>query len=392
MLAGVWLIYFCFGLTTASLAPLVPLLREEFGIGNAAMGLILGAWPLVYIAAALPCGVLLDRIGTRRGLFLAGLVIALSGVLRSVADGPGMLLFAVAVFGIGGPLISVGAPKLVAGLFQGPDRGTAMGIYMTGPYLGGIASLSLTHSLLLPLAGGDWRKVTLMLAGVAAVSALAWVTVLGRAPAGAGRLAGEGKKFHLGAFVELLRHPEVRLILAMSVGIFFINHALNNWLPVVLMAKGLDAAEAGLWSALPSVVGVVGALILPRLATPRWRYRIMAALFAMAFLASLLLQGAAGPGMVAALVMQGIARSAMMTIAMLFLMETPGVPAERLGLAGGLFFTMAEIGGVLGPVVFGAISETPLGFGPPLAVISVICLGLMTALAALVRARRRAGA
>ncbi|MFN3146987.1 MAG: hypothetical protein ACE368_17890 [Paracoccaceae bacterium] len=111
----------------------------------------------------------------------------------------------------------------------------------------------------------------------------------------------------------------------------------------------------------------------------------------MAFLASLLLQGAAGPGMVAALVMQGIARSAMMTIAMLFLMEAHTF-RRRLGLAGGLFFTMAEIGGVLGPVVFGAISETALGFGLPLAVLSLICLGLMVALAALVRARRRAGA
>ncbi len=392
MLAGVWLIYFCFGLMTASLAPLVPLIRAEFGIGNAAMGLILGAWPLVYIAAALPCGVLLDRIGTRRGLFLAGLVIALSGVLRSVADGPAMLLFAVAVFGIGGPLISVGAPKLVAGLFQGADRGTAMGIYMTGPYLGGIASLSLTHSVLLPLAGGEWRSVALILAGVAAVSSLAWVAVLGRAPAGSGRLAGEGKKFNIGAFVELLRHPEVRLILAMSVGIFFINHALNNWLPAVLMSKGLDASAAGLWSALPSVVGVAGALILPRLATPRWRYRIMAGLFAMALLASLLLQGQMGPGVVGALVMQGIARSAMMTIAMLFLMETPGVPAERLGLAGGLFFTMAEIGGVLGPVIFGAVSETALGFALPLGMISLVAVALMLSLAALVRARRRAGA
>ncbi|MBT8474680.1 MAG: hypothetical protein HKO95_14475 [Rhodobacteraceae bacterium] len=37
VLFGVWLIYFCFGLTIASLAPLVGPVSSELGIGNAQM-------------------------------------------------------------------------------------------------------------------------------------------------------------------------------------------------------------------------------------------------------------------------------------------------------------------------------------------------------------------
>lgn len=66
MLGGVWLVYFCFGLTIAQMAPLVGDIKRGLGLNNSEMGVILGAWPLVYIATAIPCGALLDRIGPRR--------------------------------------------------------------------------------------------------------------------------------------------------------------------------------------------------------------------------------------------------------------------------------------------------------------------------------------
>ena len=86
MLAGVWLLYFCFGLTAASLAPLVGPITRDLGVGHAAMGVVFGAWQLVYIAAAAPGGMAMDRIGPRKTLFFAGMAIALSGFLRLDRD------------------------------------------------------------------------------------------------------------------------------------------------------------------------------------------------------------------------------------------------------------------------------------------------------------------
>ena len=86
------------------------------------MGVILGAWPLTYILAAIPCGVILDRLGARRMLLLACIVMAGSGLARSFSETPLQMLFAVALFGIGGPMISVGAPKIIARLFEGKAR------------------------------------------------------------------------------------------------------------------------------------------------------------------------------------------------------------------------------------------------------------------------------
>ncbi|MCH8155783.1 MAG: hypothetical protein IH786_11115, partial [Proteobacteria bacterium] len=52
MLAGVWLLYLCFGLIAAAMAPLVKPITEELDLSHSAMGGILGAWPLSYIAPA----------------------------------------------------------------------------------------------------------------------------------------------------------------------------------------------------------------------------------------------------------------------------------------------------------------------------------------------------
>ncbi|MEM9199053.1 MAG: MFS transporter [Pseudomonadota bacterium] len=391
LLGGVWLVYLSFGLMIAVMGPLVAPISAELGIGPARMGAILGAWPLVYIAAAIPCGLLLDRLGERTGLALAALVMSLSGLLRSLADSPEALFAAVALFGIGGPLISVGAPRLITRSFTGPARATAMGLYITGPAIGGILALSLTNSVAMPALGGDWRAVLLLYSGAVLAAGAVWLVIAWAARSAVQGPAEGGKKFNLGAFAEILRLPTVRLILIMSVGIFFLNHALNNWLPEMLRQRGLSASEAGYWAAIPTLVGIAGALVIPRLATPERRLWIMTALFAAAFLASLLLQRDPGLPLIVGLALQGIARSSMMTIAILLLMETRGVPPERLGLAGGMFFTTAEIGGVLGPFTFGLLAEWSGGFALSLAALSAVAVALLGLIALLRRLEARGG-
>ena len=138
VLAGVWGVYFSFGVIIASMAPLIGAIRADIAVDNAAMGLILGAWPITYILCAIPCGMMLDRLGARRMLAISTLIMAASAALRAFADTPFELFLAVALFGAGGPMISVGAPVVIAKLYTGKARATAMGLYVTGPYLGGL--------------------------------------------------------------------------------------------------------------------------------------------------------------------------------------------------------------------------------------------------------------
>ena len=130
------MVYFSFGLAVFSMAPLVETIREDLDMSKGAMGTVLGAWPLVYLVAALPSGALVDRLGLRRSLGIATVLISISALLRPIAGSFPAMFGAVAIFGLGGPLVSVGAPKLVSVWFDDKERALAMGITMTAPALG----------------------------------------------------------------------------------------------------------------------------------------------------------------------------------------------------------------------------------------------------------------
>ena len=365
------MLYASFGFIAASLAPMVAPIEASLGMSHAAMGSVMGAWQLVYIFSAVPCGMLLDRIGGQRALLIGVLLIAASALGRALAVDYWTLLAAVMLFGLGGPIISSGAPKMVAELFTGSQRGMAMGIYMTGPAVGAVVCLGLTNSWLLPLLG-NWRSVMLLWAGTALAAGLAWFlmgrrfvtspAVIPGAQPFASSIPGAAPTSQVGAMASLVRVPAVRLILAMSVGVFLFNHGLNSWLVELLRVGGMDPARAGYWATLPTVVGIVGSLLIPRFAIRKRRLYMLMALAAIALAAALLLRFT-DPGLLSlGLILQGVARSSLMTLLMLTLVELPEVGEGRAGVASGMFFSAAEIGGVLGPLGIGILYDTSGGF------------------------------
>ena len=383
MLGGVWLIYFGFGLLSVAMAPLVDPISRDLGLSYTTMGAILGAWPLVYIVAAAPCGAFVDRVGLKWSLFLAVLVIGASGGLRAVAFDAATLFVAVGLFGIGGPLISIGAPKAIAQWFQGAERGLAMGIYITGPALGNMLALVLTNSVLMPLTGGNWRQVLLIYSAFILATGLAWfllgshpiIRVAERAGRRRETIAGQ-----MAVFARLLRLPSIQVILAISIVAFFFHHALSNWLPEILRTGGMAPDVAGIWSAVPTAIGIVGALLIPRLATPPRRFAILFGLSLCAGAGALMLLVAGTPALIVAMILQGIGRGSLIAVLILVLMETRGVDPRNTGAAAGLFFSAAEIGGVLGPLAIGAASDLTGGFDTGLwllGAVSAAAVGLL---------------
>jgi MFS transporter, CP family, cyanate transporter len=376
ILFGLWLAYASFGVTVASLAPLVPVIQADLGMSHSAMGSVMGAWQLVYIAAAVPCGILLDRLGGRSALVIGIVLVAASGLGRAFAVDFWTLLVAVMVFGVGGPIISSGAPQIVAGIFTGSQRGLAMGIYMTGPTLGGILALTLTHAVLLPAFDGNWRAVLLLWSGFSGISAVAWLVITGVVgpklegfgqPAAAAAGAGAAERHPSGVVIrQLLGEPAVRVLLFLAVGAFLFNHGLNNWLPELLRSGGLTAVEAGYWAAFPLLVGILGSLTIPRLATPARRIRIIFGLCVAAAVVSLALRFTDPLALGATLFLQGLVRSSLMTVLILTLMELPSIGERNRGVATGLFFSAAEIGGVLGPLGLGLLYDLSGGFSAAL--------------------------
>jgi CP family cyanate transporter-like MFS transporter len=377
MLGGVWLLYFAFALAIASMAPLVYRLMADLGMHRGEMGTVLAAWQLTYIFCSVPCGGLLDRFGPRRMMFASVLVIAVSVALRGVASDYVTLLLAVMVFGLGGPLISSGAPKVVSLWFTGKERGLAMGIYFTGNATGGIVAVALTNSVFLPAIGGDWRD---LMSGYALFIILVGVIWLGISAHPASRdmeakLKAEDKRRSMDVFLELVRDPVVRLVLLMGLFILFYNHGMNHWLPDLLRSYGMTPSEAGYWAAIPTLFGMVASLSLPRMATPDKRFAILLGLFVCAAVATVMVWAASGPLLAAGLVLQGMCRGAMTSISILLLIESGDGNTSRVGAASGLYFSVGEVGGVLGPMSMGALAHATGDFDASLFMMfGVACL------------------
>jgi cyanate permease len=154
------------------------------------------------------------------------------------------------------------------------------------------------------------------------------------------------------------------------------NHGLNNWLPELLRQNGMSLVTAGYWAAIPTVIGIIGSLLSPRLATPGRRIPILIGLSLCAAAASLLLQVPYEPILFSGLLLQGIARSALMTILILTLVELPGIGDRYAGVASGLFFASAEVGGMLGPLTLGLLYDVTGDFDAGLYLLTAVGLTL----------------
>ena len=349
----VWLLYAAFGLVSRSVAPLVTPILRDLNMSYSQMGIILGSWQLTYIVVAIIAGAILDRWGIRKSLFIGTVIIGLSATLRYFPIGFSTFLPVVAVFGIGGPLISVGAPKTIASWFRGKGRGTAVGIYTTGPWIGGLIALSATNSLIMPVTGYSWR-LTFVYYGllVFGIALLWWFLARDIEPTEAKEGESIGRTFS-----RLIKIRNVRFILIMGLLSFAIMHGFTNWLPKIMESVGMSPTISGLVSSIPLIAGIPAVLVIPRLVPPRLRGRILAILAAVVTAALIVSVNTSGAPLFAGLVLFGISGSSLFPILMLILMDTPEIGEEHMGLAGGIFFCVAEIGGFSGPLVMGALAD-----------------------------------
>ena len=358
MLLLVWLVYGSFGMTAATIAPLVAPILKDLDMTYSQMGLVLGAWQLVYIGTASPLGALVDRLGVRRSLGIGIIIIWVSLVARGLSVDFYTLFLAVALFGVGGPIISTGAPKVVSLWFEGNQRNIAAGIYTTGPLAGTALALGTAASFVLPLTG-SWRGISLVYGVVVLAVLTAWWMFARDAPGSVGNQqpGADGPIPTRTVITELLRLRNMQLILVLAIAAFLLNHGLNNWLPTLLQESGMTLSQAGSWTAAATAVGALGLLVIPPLAKRGSRALTMGILLAVAASTTVGLAYLSGPSLIGVLVMSNIVRGPMMPIATLILMETPGIGPRRMGAAAGLFFAAAEIGGFGGPFLMGLLRD-----------------------------------
>lgn len=355
---GVWLIYFCFGITVASVAPLVPYITNDLNISYKQMGLILGAWQFTYIFFAIPAGYILDKYGLKASIFMAAMIFTLSLISRGLSNNFYHMWLSVALFGIGGPLISVGAPK-VSKLWKNQKyRSISMGILVTGPLFGGIISLSFINSIFMPLLNNDWQKVYLLYSFVPFISGCIWLIIFNRY-----KISYKKNTLNLNIkksfmqFKLIIKKKRFLIILILGTISMFLVHGIAGWLPKIISSKGININLSSLFAIIPSFIGIIAALIIPRFSNNKTRVMILTILFLNAIFALFLIQSLTVPLFILGLILLGISTGSLISLLLNHLSETKDISYNNIGIASGLFFSVIEIGGVIGPFTIGLIYD-----------------------------------
>lgn len=191
----------------AFLAVLAPVLSAEIGTTTADLATASGLWFCAFAVMQLPVGWALDTIGPRRTSAVLFTLGAVGGcVIFATAQGPGGIILAMALIGIGCAPILMSSYYIFARTFSAAVFGTLAGVTVGVSSLGNLLSAA-------PLAWAvdsfGWRETVWTTAAFTAVIALG-ILVFVRDPA---KPEGEAK----GSFAELLR---IRTLWPIYVGMF----------------------------------------------------------------------------------------------------------------------------------------------------------------------------
>jgi len=135
---------------TNIMTPLLPDIRDEFGVSIAAAGIIVGAYGLARLITDLPAGFVSDRLGHRNVTIAGVLLLVLSSVLGLSARSVETLVIARVGAGIAVALISTIALSALGASASQANRGKVMSFYHvannTGiaayPLLGGVLGVA----------------------------------------------------------------------------------------------------------------------------------------------------------------------------------------------------------------------------------------------------------
>ena len=381
MLILLLLLYACFGIVSRAIFPLVTPILNDLRMIYAQMGFILGSWQLTYIMMALVAGSILDRWGVRKSLFAGAIIIGLSSSLRYFSNDFTTLLIAVALFGVGGPMISIGGPKTISSWFRGPSRGIAIGLYTSGNWLGGLLALALTNSLVMPLVGNDWTQAFVVYGMITFGVGLLWILCARETESG----ETPQRMAIIDVFRNLAKLHNVRIVLTMGLLAFAISHGFSSWLPKILEINGMSGPQAGFAASITIAAGIPSILILPSVVPARFRGRTMAMLAVLTAVNIVLVMKISGIALYIGLAVLGFISAPFMALLLLILMDSPGVETRYMGSAGGMFFCVAEIGGFAGPFFMGVLVDLTGTFMAG----AIFLAGLCIAIAVLTRFLKR---
>jgi len=110
------------------IAPIADLLAKQLGFSDANIGLLQAIYSIPNVFMVLVGGYIVDRIGTRKGIFIFGVLCLAGAILTALSGRLAVMAAGRLVFGIGAESLIVAVTTAIAKWFRGKELSFAFGI------------------------------------------------------------------------------------------------------------------------------------------------------------------------------------------------------------------------------------------------------------------------
>ncbi|MCP3025056.1 MULTISPECIES: MFS transporter [Cupriavidus] len=362
MLAGTTFIIF---FQAYMVAPIIPALARIFGVAEQTVGLIVPAYLIPYGIATLVYGLLADRLGIRRVMFVSLAAFAVLTALTASATSIEQIALWRIATGIGASGVVPLGLALVGRLFPYEQRGRPLG-WLFGAMAGGMAFGSPLGALLVPMIG--WRGLFLVVGAAGAAILLLLLSYRRVIAAATQPVTGTLRDLFRG-YKTLLGTPRGQRTFGYVLVNSMFHSGVFTWLGVYFERRyGMGAAGVGLALLGYGVPGFLLGPFIGRLADRWGRARMLPI--------GLAVSAAAGAVLLTGFPVKFAPVVAMM-LSLGYDMTQPlfggivtSLGGKRPGQAMGLNVFTLFVGFGLGSLLFGAVLR--YGFGPALGLFALV--------------------
>lgn len=345
----------------------LPHVRDEFGLSATQLGMILSAFSWAYVAAQIPGGWVLDRLGPKIAYAWSMTIWSISTMFLSLVNGLGSTIGARMVVGIAEAPTYPANNALVTRWFPAHERARATSVFNTGQYIGLAVGLPVLSWVGLALG---WRWI-FVITGVLGLLVLPfWLKNVKNRPDNAVDESQIGTEPPAKPKVTL---ADLKYLLSKKRlwGLYISQYCTNGvmwffltWFPTYLQTeKHIGIVKSGFLGSVPYLAALAGVLT-----SGWWSDRMVKKGVAITWARK-------GPMMLgfvvsAAIITANFTTNASLVIAIMSLaffaqgMTAIGwslaaeiMPLRMLGFSGGVFNLFTNLGGATVPLIIGIILD-----------------------------------
>ncbi|MEN3268877.1 MFS transporter [Pseudonocardia sp.] len=404
------------GFDTQSISFAAPAIAATWHVQPSSFGFVFGIGLFGGLIGAITTGVIADRIGRKPTLMITVLLFGLASLATPLADSMttlGVIRF-VTGLGVGGAL--PGAIAIAAEYAPKRARATVAAITFCGIPLGSVIG-SVLSSQLIPafgwqsvfIAGGLLPLLLLPLIGVCVPESIRFLALKHDQAAIAKLLTRMGIPEAEAARVEIRSDAEPRRAPMRSLftegralGTSLLSLALFltllmaflvvNWIPTLATRSGIGTSAAILGVAALNIGGILGALVISRISLRRAPGMVISLFYVLGAVAIASVGQAGSSGtwlLISAFVAGFLAIGAQMcTVSLLAIYYDTRLRATGVGWAMGC----GRVGGIIGPIIGGALIAASIGMGVIFVVAGLVCVACAVTVFAIGRLVLRAPA